>query len=33
MVMVHVNSEDGHDNGDDDMIMMMTMVTHSNGCL
>ena len=33
MVMVHVNSEDDHDNGDDDMITMMTMMTHSNGCL
>ena len=33
MVMVHVNGEDDHDNGDDDMIMMMTMMTHSNGCL
>ena len=33
MVMVHVNSEDDHGNGDDDMIMMMTMMTHFNGCL
>ena len=31
--MVLVNSEDGHDNGDADTIMMMTMITHSNGCL
>lgn len=23
---------DDHDNGDDDMIMVMTMMTHSNRC-